>query len=188
VRRSTNRRCPRRDLVWMAPLPACRPVAAPPQAPPPPPPPMANRFVVGCQYTVCFSTSSWTGWGAGHRFVVGCQYTVVPPPGLDWGGGHRFVVGCQYTVGYLPLVLTPLLAVTVEPSKSVTVRWEMLATGAPQRTAAGGSRSASCVATAPGSGVSTGSLKCNRGFNRVLKCNRGFNRVLKMQQGFGKDP
>jgi hypothetical protein len=34
------------------------------------------RCVVGCQYTVCCSTSSWTIWGGGHRCVVGCQYTV----------------------------------------------------------------------------------------------------------------
>jgi hypothetical protein len=35
-----------------------------------------HRFVGGCQYTVCCSTSSWTRWGGGHRFIVGCQYTV----------------------------------------------------------------------------------------------------------------
>ena len=26
-----------------------------------------HRCVVGCQYTVCCSTSSWTIWGDGHR-------------------------------------------------------------------------------------------------------------------------
>jgi hypothetical protein len=28
-----------------------------------------HRFVVGCQYTVCCSTSCWTILGGGHRFV-----------------------------------------------------------------------------------------------------------------------
>jgi hypothetical protein len=53
---------------------------------------MLGAFVVGCQYTVCWSTSSWTIWGGGHRFVVGCQYTVCCSTSswTIWGGGHRF--------------------------------------------------------------------------------------------------
>jgi hypothetical protein len=59
-----------------------------------------HRFVVGCQYTVCCSTSFWTIWGGGHRFVAGCQDTVCCSTSCwtIWGGGHRFVAGCQYTV------------------------------------------------------------------------------------------
>jgi hypothetical protein len=62
--------------------------------------PVGHRFVVGCQYTVCCSTSCWTIWGGGHWFVVGCQYTVCCSTSCwtIWGGGHWFVVGCQYTV------------------------------------------------------------------------------------------
>jgi hypothetical protein len=34
---------------------------------------LSCQCVVGCQYTVCWSTSCWTVWVGGHRFVVGCQ-------------------------------------------------------------------------------------------------------------------
>jgi hypothetical protein len=56
---------------------------------------VGTRFVVGCQYTVCCSTSSWTVWGGGRWFVVGCQYTVCCSTSCwtIWGGGHHVCCG-----------------------------------------------------------------------------------------------
>jgi hypothetical protein len=44
-----------------------------------------HRLVVGCQYTLCCSTSCWSIWGGGHRLVVWDVSTlcaVVPPAGV----------------------------------------------------------------------------------------------------------
>jgi hypothetical protein len=74
--------------VWLQRLGVRAPVRADAANPAP-----KHRFVVGCQYTVCWSTSSWSIWGGGHRFVVGCQCTVCVAAAP--GGACSGASGCR---------------------------------------------------------------------------------------------